>query len=409
MIRPESIGILLAGLAAGLAQPAASRAGPPPPAPTILSHRGYAGTWPANTVEAFADAVAQGFAGFEMDVRFTIDHVPVVSHDDRLHAATDCGPLRVASIMAWQLRRCTVLYSPLIPERRVGARRAARPAALPTVRTVLAGFLAQTRVRHVVLDLKTRVGPAEIQALREALPCAPAVCAPLLDKLTFITLHEEDAKGLDAAFPDAHVAIESDETVSGLIDSFAEGADFWAPGRPYDTLSISFGSIDNPALRLIKLGKFENQHPGRRFDRLYRCNLAAATPKRLLVWTVNNRRGIRRVARYRPDLVLTDLSLAKFAERLAAAAQSHPPESAHGPPGNSACVYPRLGTPPAWTGTSDEVAEEAGQSLRAGARGLRARRDPDRGLRPEPDRYAARRAAGTARFVGYPQPFALSP
>jgi glycerophosphoryl diester phosphodiesterase len=322
----------LAALALAAALPA--QAGD---APQILSHRGYADTWPANTLEAFADAVGQGFPGFEMDVRFTLDPVAVVSHDDRLHPATDCGPLRVSSVMAWQLERCTVLYSPLLPERRLGATRAARSAALPTVRAVLERFLGDDRVGHIVLDLKTRVESSHIEALVKALPCRPSDCGALLDKLTFITLHEEDARKLHEAFPTAHVALESDRTVSGLIDYYAEGADLWASDRPYDTLSLSFGSIDNPALRLVKLVRLENQRPGRRFDRLYRCNVAASKPNRLLVWTVNNRRGIRRVARYRPALVLTDLRFDRFMRKLAASRRL--PEKRHGPTGDSACVY----------------------------------------------------------------------
>lgn len=305
--------------------------------PQILSHRGYSGTWPANTIEAFADALAQGFPGFEMDVRFTLDAVAVVSHDDRLHAATDCGPLRVGSIMAWQLSRCTVLYSPLIPERRLGAKRAAESAAVPTVKAVLKTFLAQDRVRQIVLDLKTGIGGSQIEALVEALPCRVSECGTLLDKLTFITLDERDAAKLHAAFPLAHVALESDRTVSGLIDDFAEGADLWADDRSWDTLSLSFGSIDNPALRLIKLARLENQSPGRRFDRLYRCNRAASKPNRLLVWTVNNRSGIRRVARYRPDLVLTDLHFDEF-DRILAESRRRP-DNRHGQTGDSACVY----------------------------------------------------------------------
>lgn len=339
MPRGLSTRIGLAALALAADSPLSAQAGPPPDlaSPQILAHRGYAGTWPANTLEAFADAVGQGFPGFEMDVRFTLDEVPVVSHDDRLHPATNCRTLRVASVMAWQLGHCTVLYSPLLPERRLGARRAARSAALPTVEAVLGRFLGQERVRHIVLDLKTRVGPSRIEALAKALPCRAAGCGPLLDKLTFITLHEEDALRLHEAFPEAHVALESDRTVSGLIDDFAKGADLWLPGRPYDTLSLSLGSIDNPGLRLVKLVRLENQWPGRRFDRLYRCNLAASKPNRLLVWTVNNPRGIRRVARYRPDLVLTDLRFDRF-ERILAESRRLP-ENGHGRRGDSACVY----------------------------------------------------------------------
>jgi glycerophosphoryl diester phosphodiesterase len=51
----------------------------------IIAHRGAHGPdAPENTLDAFARADAAGVWGLELDVRFTADHEPVVSHDRSL-------------------------------------------------------------------------------------------------------------------------------------------------------------------------------------------------------------------------------------------------------------------------------------------------------------------------------------
>jgi glycerophosphoryl diester phosphodiesterase len=307
--------ILLAGLAGAEAQPQTM----------VLSHRGSTREWPANTYQALEAALGEGFPGFEIDVRFTKEGEPVLSHDDNLRAATECRGKLKATLLA-QLQRCLVTRSPFLPEKRIGGKKAKFPSHIPTLAGVLTPLLPDPRVQAIVLDLKTCLGSSHIARLKEIIPSEPA----LRQKIIFITLHEADAQDLRDAFKDVRIALESDDTVSGLIDDFAQGADFWTGHEPYDTLSLSFGSIDKPTLRLVKLAKLENQTPARRFDALYRCNLAAPEGgrKKLLVWTVNNRAGIRRVAHYRPDYVLTDLTHKKFREALDRArpeARAYPP------------------------------------------------------------------------------------
>ena len=46
----------------------------------LIAHRGW-GTAPENSLAAFKETKANGFYGFELDVRFTKDNVPVVLHD----------------------------------------------------------------------------------------------------------------------------------------------------------------------------------------------------------------------------------------------------------------------------------------------------------------------------------------
>lgn len=52
--------------------------------PWNIAHRGGAQLMPENTLAAFADALARGCDGVELDVQLTRDGVAVVHHDDRL-------------------------------------------------------------------------------------------------------------------------------------------------------------------------------------------------------------------------------------------------------------------------------------------------------------------------------------
>ena len=57
--------------------------------PWNIAHRGGAQLMPENTLAAFADALARGCDGAELDVQLTRDGVAVVHHDFRLMAG--CG------------------------------------------------------------------------------------------------------------------------------------------------------------------------------------------------------------------------------------------------------------------------------------------------------------------------------
>jgi glycerophosphoryl diester phosphodiesterase len=59
------------------------------PGPLAIAHRGGVEAAPANTIEAFAAAVALGYRYLETDAQVTRDGVVVAFHDLRLDAATD--------------------------------------------------------------------------------------------------------------------------------------------------------------------------------------------------------------------------------------------------------------------------------------------------------------------------------
>ena len=57
--------------------------------PRICAHRGWSKSLPENTISAFGAAIALGAQEIEMDIRFTADGVPVVSHDPVLERVSN--------------------------------------------------------------------------------------------------------------------------------------------------------------------------------------------------------------------------------------------------------------------------------------------------------------------------------
>lgn len=65
-----------------------------PLARPVIAHRGASGAFPENTLLAFSEGLAAGADGLELDVRLSVDRVPVVLHDPTLDRTTDAsGPV----------------------------------------------------------------------------------------------------------------------------------------------------------------------------------------------------------------------------------------------------------------------------------------------------------------------------
>lgn len=61
----------------------------------VVAHRGGAGQWPENSLEAFTNSVAAGYDGIETDLLFTVDGQPVMSHYDTLPARCTSTGLKI--------------------------------------------------------------------------------------------------------------------------------------------------------------------------------------------------------------------------------------------------------------------------------------------------------------------------
>jgi glycerophosphoryl diester phosphodiesterase len=79
------------------------------PRPLTFAHRGGAGLWPENTLEAFRGAVELGCSHLETDLRMTRDGEIVVMHDARVDRTTD-GTGDVSVFTLAQLKRLDAGY-----------------------------------------------------------------------------------------------------------------------------------------------------------------------------------------------------------------------------------------------------------------------------------------------------------
>jgi glycerophosphoryl diester phosphodiesterase len=77
--------------------------------PLTFAHRGGAGLWPENTLEAFRGAIALGCSHLETDLRLTRDGQIVLFHDATLERTTD-GIGEVSAYTLEQLRRLDAGY-----------------------------------------------------------------------------------------------------------------------------------------------------------------------------------------------------------------------------------------------------------------------------------------------------------
>ena len=279
------------------------------------SHRGDTRKYPANTMAAFEEAMLQGFSGFELDIWLSKDGKAIVSHDNKLKAGTNCKG-KISEKLSSEIARCQAVRSSLIPEKKIFSKKSPSPQPIPELKEVLEKYLKDDRAQQLVIDIKPIPGgEALIKALQEAYPnCAPEECLKLQKKLTFISQAPEDVPLLKNAFPEANIALESNKTVSGFIDHPED--DYWTEACQNNTLSMSFNSLFDLRLKILKYLLGQNNNPKRNFHILFERNRSQEKPKRILGWTVNGKSGIKALKNYHLDDVLTDLPYEKVVEYL---------------------------------------------------------------------------------------------
>lgn len=276
----------------------------------ILSHRGDARYYPANTMGAFESALGQGFKGIELDVWPTSDNKLMVSHDNNLNAGSNCKGEIALKTAAEIISNCSATHSAVIPEHRLLSKKAKVNSPIPTLKEVLAKLGTDKRAEQIVIDIKSYPGGTKlIESFKEAFPnCSGDECLAIQNKITFITQSADDAQLIKSAYPYAHIAIESNKTVSGLIDT--PNADLWNESCGHDTLSLSFNSLYDFRLKLVKFILAQDLHPKKRFKKLYRKNLRQDNAKRILGWTIQNKHGVLGLKKFNIQDVLTDLPYA---------------------------------------------------------------------------------------------------
>ena len=171
------------------------------PRPTVLGHRGAAGTAPENTLASFERALEVGAHILESDVHLTRDGVPVLLHDPEVDRTTE-GSGRVGDLTWAEVSALDAAHG-FAPERGRGHRIPSVEQAFerfPDARFNLELKAPGMALPEAVLDLVERFDrsattlltageDADMACLREALAASkaePAVGASLADILDVV-------------------------------------------------------------------------------------------------------------------------------------------------------------------------------------------------------------------------------
>ena len=238
---------------------------------TVFAHRGGAALAPENTAAAFAQAVALGVDGCELDVRLSRDGEVVVIHDATLERTTDAsGP--VNALTAAELARVDAGFR-FGPE--AGHPWRGRGEGVPRLADVLR---AHSHLPFIV-ELKgddPAVGLAATAVVRDC---------RALDRVCFGGFSDATVAAARRAAPSATTSGATEEIRAALYRSY-----FWmSPGAvPYQAFQVPETSNGT---RIVS----------RRFAR---CARRAGLT--LHVWTVNTPEDVARLKAWGVDGVITD-------------------------------------------------------------------------------------------------------
>jgi glycerophosphoryl diester phosphodiesterase len=140
----------------------------------VFAHRGSSWDHPENTLEAFEAALGEGATGIETDLHLSRDGGIVLAHDaDLLRMGGD--PRRIAELTTRELGQLRIAETHRVPllqdlwDLAAGRVRLNLEIKAPGVARVLARFLVGRDADVLV----TSALPAELDALRDALPTVP--------------------------------------------------------------------------------------------------------------------------------------------------------------------------------------------------------------------------------------------
>jgi len=304
--------------------------------PLQIAHRGGAGLWPENTMEAFERAIDMGADGIELDVHLSHDGQLVVHHDESLKPAIARGP-----DSEW-LTRPTPLIKELtarelhtydIGRLRPGAGYAARyPEQVPfdgariplladayalVARAAKPGFRLYVELKTALLDLSQSADPVALADAAVALTRAQG----LSETVTFVSFDWRALKHAKEIAPDilnafttlpffqidpADAAATRDKPGSEdetIRRASAAGAP-WAAG--FDWRKQKGASFAERMLRGIASGPADGWFAWHGDVTAATAALAAELGLAVSCWTVDEEPEMKRLAALGVEAILTD-------------------------------------------------------------------------------------------------------
>jgi glycerophosphoryl diester phosphodiesterase len=187
--------------------------------PLIVAHRGASATHPENTLASFEEALRLGAPVIELDVRLSLDGVPVVMHDPTVDRTTDgagaVGELTAADVSS------------------LNAGTADAPSPVPTLRQVLE--LASGRA-GLAIEIKNLPGEPGFDPVSE--PIVEAVHAEL-DRVGFVgpvlvvsfnPASIEASKAIEPDVPTGFLTTDHVDPREALAYAASKGHDMVLPG-----------------------------------------------------------------------------------------------------------------------------------------------------------------------------------
>jgi len=220
--------------------------------PLVFAHRGGGALAPENTMPAFANAVALGADGIELDVHLSRDGVVVVHHDDTVDRTTR-GRGAVAGLTASELARLDV----------------------PTLADVLTSF----RDTRVIVELKVNsreLASAAVDVVRQA---------DALTRVCFGSFGQRVLNVVRAVEPAIATSASREEVRWALYRSWLRRPSFGAPYAGFQVPESS-GNTLIVSRRFVEVA--------------HRAGLGVQ------VWTVDRVDDARRLMGYGVDALITD-------------------------------------------------------------------------------------------------------
>lgn len=249
--------------------------------PLIIGHRGASAVAPENTLAAFTRALDEGAAGVELDVRLAKDGVPVVIHDASLRRTGLCEGA-VARMTANELQRVDVgsWFNHIHPN---FARDEYNSQTVPTLDEVFDLFNRRANQPEVIyVEMKTD------QAEETYVEMAQAV-AQLIRNHRMLTRVVVVSFNLKAV---AHIKqIDPAITTGALFEPRRNPVEL-IRRHPLITAALACGAEEILLHRLIVSRRL--------------VDLAAESHLRLVVWTVDDPKWLRRRAEFGIHALITN-------------------------------------------------------------------------------------------------------
>jgi glycerophosphoryl diester phosphodiesterase len=143
----------------------------------IISHRGAAyietineeGIYPSNTLPSLQAAVQSGFDGVELDVQLSKDGEFIVSHDNNLEVSTLNCKGRITESQSYQLHKCIVGYSGMLPEKSWARDKSKLNAKLTGLNEVLNSVFLDSRLKSLIIDVKPNLTDKIVAAINKTI------------------------------------------------------------------------------------------------------------------------------------------------------------------------------------------------------------------------------------------------